>query len=236
MLEIDGHRLTQSLAIINYLDLRYPEPAADPGDRRPSARMSSRWRWRSPATSTRSTICACSNISRTSSAIRRTRSTPGTRTGSAKGLPALEAMAAPRAGQVPVRRCADRRRRLPGAAALQCAAVQRAARRLSDVAARRRECQQARGVRRRASRPAGGAGMNRVDSINRGMSDMKPLEVGRDPADARTRSATRNGRSASISPPPTGWSRITAGTTSSSPICRRAFRGPSIISCSTPTI
>src|SRR6476469_11232769 len=24
MLEIDGHRLTQSLAIINYLDLRYP--------------------------------------------------------------------------------------------------------------------------------------------------------------------------------------------------------------------
>ena len=44
MLEIDGHRLTQSLAIINYLDLRYPEPAADPGRRPPSARMSSRWR------------------------------------------------------------------------------------------------------------------------------------------------------------------------------------------------
>ena len=44
MLEIDGHRLTQSLAIINYLDLRYPQSAADPGDRRPSARMSSRWR------------------------------------------------------------------------------------------------------------------------------------------------------------------------------------------------
>ena len=62
MLEIDGHRLTQSLAIINYLDLRYPEPAADPGDPRRSARMSLRWRWRSPATSTRSTICACSNI------------------------------------------------------------------------------------------------------------------------------------------------------------------------------
>ena len=44
MLEIDGHRLTQSLAIINYLDLRYPNHAADPGRRRPSARMSSRWR------------------------------------------------------------------------------------------------------------------------------------------------------------------------------------------------
>lgn len=25
-LEIDGHRLTQSLAIINYLDIRYPVP------------------------------------------------------------------------------------------------------------------------------------------------------------------------------------------------------------------
>ena len=30
MLEIDGHRLTQSLAIINYLDLRYPNPPLIP--------------------------------------------------------------------------------------------------------------------------------------------------------------------------------------------------------------
>ena len=34
MLEIDGHRLTQSLAILNYLDLRFPEPAAHSGARR----------------------------------------------------------------------------------------------------------------------------------------------------------------------------------------------------------
>jgi maleylacetoacetate isomerase len=36
MLEIDGRRLTQSLAIIDYLDSRFPEPRvvpADPGDR-----------------------------------------------------------------------------------------------------------------------------------------------------------------------------------------------------------
>ena len=44
MLEIDGHRLTQSLAIINYLDLRFPNQPLHPGDRRRSARMSSRWR------------------------------------------------------------------------------------------------------------------------------------------------------------------------------------------------
>ena len=30
MLEIDGHRLTQSLAIINYLDIRYPVPPLIP--------------------------------------------------------------------------------------------------------------------------------------------------------------------------------------------------------------
>ena len=30
MLEIDGHRLTQSLAIINYLDIRYPAPPLIP--------------------------------------------------------------------------------------------------------------------------------------------------------------------------------------------------------------
>ncbi|HVU31074.1 MAG TPA: maleylacetoacetate isomerase [Sphingomicrobium sp.] len=31
VLEIDGHRLTQSLAIINYLDIRYPSPPLIPG-------------------------------------------------------------------------------------------------------------------------------------------------------------------------------------------------------------
>jgi hypothetical protein len=45
-----------------------------------------------------------------------------------------------------------------------------------------------------------------------------------------------SGRSASISPPPTGWSRIMAGTTSSSRTSRPASPAPSIISCSTRTI
>ena len=52
MLEIDGHRLTQSLAIITYLDMRYPNRPLIPAWP-PSARMSPRWRWRSPATSIR---------------------------------------------------------------------------------------------------------------------------------------------------------------------------------------
>src|SRR5438309_9884762 len=30
MLEIDGHRLTQSIAILNYLDIRYPTPPLIP--------------------------------------------------------------------------------------------------------------------------------------------------------------------------------------------------------------
>ena len=62
MLEIDGHRLTQSLAIINYLDSRFPSPPLLPARAAERGACASRWRWRSPATSTRSTICACSNI------------------------------------------------------------------------------------------------------------------------------------------------------------------------------
>ena len=53
MLEIDGHQLTQSLAIITYLDTRYPNRAADPGDGRRARACRRRWRWRSPATSIR---------------------------------------------------------------------------------------------------------------------------------------------------------------------------------------
>ena len=69
MLEIDGHRLTQSLAICDYLDARYDPSRRSCPAIRPNAPMSSRWRWPSPATSTRSTICACSNISPASSAV-----------------------------------------------------------------------------------------------------------------------------------------------------------------------
>ena len=67
--------------------------------------------------------------------------------------------------------------------------------------------------------------MNRVDGINRGMSDVKPLES-LDIPPMKARSAMRNGRSGSTSPRPIGWSLITAGTTSSSPIFRRAIPGP----------
>src|SRR5207253_2655701 len=77
---------------------------------------------------------------------------------------------------LPVRRCADDRRRLPRPAALQCQAVQRAARRLSDIAAGGLECERARRICSRSSRPAEGARMNRVDDINRGVADVKPLE------------------------------------------------------------
>lgn len=41
MLEIDGHRLTQSLAIIVYLDQRFPEPPLMPADLVDSARVRS---------------------------------------------------------------------------------------------------------------------------------------------------------------------------------------------------
>ena len=63
------------------------------------------------------------------------------RTGSAEGLTALEAIAAPRAGKFLFGDNPTDGRHLPRAAALQCAPVRRAARRLSDAAARRRECE-----------------------------------------------------------------------------------------------
>ena len=82
----------------------------------------------------------------------------------------------------------------------------------------------------------GGARMGRVDKINSGMAETSRRSSRSKSRRSRARSARRNGRSASISPPPTGWSHIMAGTISSSPISRRGFRGRSIISCSTPTI
>src|SRR5947207_14655636 len=79
-------------------------------------------------------------------------------------------------GQIPGRRCADGRGRVAGAAALQRAALRRSARGLSDVAQCRGESEQARRLCGSPPRPPAGASMNRVESINRGMSDMKPLE------------------------------------------------------------
>ena len=55
----DGDVLTQSLAIIEWLDETHPAPPLLPRGRRPAARACARSRSRSPATSIRSTTCAC---------------------------------------------------------------------------------------------------------------------------------------------------------------------------------
>ena len=58
MLEVDGRRLTQSLAIIAWLDAALPEPPllpADPADRAHVRALA----LTIAATSIRSTICAC---------------------------------------------------------------------------------------------------------------------------------------------------------------------------------
>jgi maleylacetoacetate isomerase/maleylpyruvate isomerase len=56
----DGRRLSQSMAIIEYLDEAHPQPALLPADA-PGAPGCGRWRRSLPARSTRSTTCACSS-------------------------------------------------------------------------------------------------------------------------------------------------------------------------------
>ena len=56
-LEIDGHTLIQSLAIIEYLDETHPEPPLLAIGDRQTGRGCGRWPRSSLATSTRSTIC-----------------------------------------------------------------------------------------------------------------------------------------------------------------------------------
>ena len=140
MLEIDGHRLTQSLAIINYLDLRYPNQPLLPASAAERAHVVSM------AMAIACDIHPLNNLR----VLKYLKDQLGHsqdevdawyRHWIVEGLPALEAMAAPARRQVPVRQRTDRRRRLPDPAALQCAAVRRAAGRLSDVAACRRQCQ-----------------------------------------------------------------------------------------------
>ena len=78
----DGaHTLTQSLAIIEYLEETHPEPPLLPARASRAGTGALRWRWPSPATFTHSTICACSTICAHRSVMTRPRSMPGTRTG-----------------------------------------------------------------------------------------------------------------------------------------------------------
>ena len=128
-----------------------------------------------------------------------------------EGLPALEAMAAPRAGEFLFGDAPT------GADVCLVPQIFNARRfnvpldALSDIAPRRGECEQARGVRRRASRPPEGASMNRVDSINRGMTEMKPLDSVEIPS-LEGKVSDEEWRSGSTLLVLTGWSRITGGT------------------------
>ena len=65
----DDRRLTQSLAIIEYLDEKHPRPAAAARAAPRTAPGCARSRSRSPATSIRSTTCACSSTSASALAI-----------------------------------------------------------------------------------------------------------------------------------------------------------------------
>ena len=144
MLEIDGHRLTQSLAIINYLDLRYPNLPLIP------AMAAERAHVVAMAMTIACDIHPLNNLR----VLKYLKNELGHSQDEIdawyahwirEGPSGARGDGRAQGRQVPVRQCADRRRRVPGPAALQCAALQRAARRLSDPAARRGECQQARG-------------------------------------------------------------------------------------------
>ncbi len=98
MLEIDGHRLTQSLAIINYLDLRFPMQPLIPVTAAESAHVVAM-----------AMVVACDihplNNLRVLKYLKRELNQPQEKVDAwyahwvAEGLAALEAMAAPRAGK-----------------------------------------------------------------------------------------------------------------------------------------
>ena len=235
MLEIDGHRLTQSLAIIVYLDQRFPEPPLMPADPADSAHV------RAMALAIACDIHPLNNL-RVLKYLTGTLHLDEDAKNAwiahwiAEGFAALEAMAAPRSGgflfgDAPT--MADvclvpqmynaRRFDVPLDDYPTLLRADASANALPAFAAAHPDQQEgAQHEPRRQHEPRHG---RRVARWTRSTSRR-----------SRARSATRNGRSASTSPAPTGWSLITAGTTSSSPICRRASRGPSITSCSTPTI
>ena len=174
MLEIDGHRLTQSLAIIGYLDATRPEPPLLPSDPADAAQV------RAMALAVACDIHPLNNL-RVLKYLSRELGQPQEardawyRHWVTEGLEALEAMARTSAGDFLFGDAVGARRHLPRPAALQCAAFCGVDRRLSDAAPGRRECQRAHRLRRSASRPPGGPRMNRADTMNRGMSDAKPI-------------------------------------------------------------
>ena len=98
-LEIDGHRLTQSLAIINYLDIRYPVPPLIPTAAAERAHVVALAMTIAcdihPLNNLRVLRYLKSELGQFAGGGRRA----GTRTGCARGLGALEAMAAPKAGK-----------------------------------------------------------------------------------------------------------------------------------------
>ena len=164
MLEIDGHRLTQSLSIMVYLDQTRPEPLLMPRDPADGAHV------RAMALAIACDIHPLNNLRVLKYLKRRMRSGAGRPERRwyghwmREGFAALEAMAAPRAGgflfgDTPtiadvclVPQMYNARR------------VRRAARRLSDAGPRRRQCAGARRLRRRPPRQSGGSRMNRVEA------------------------------------------------------------------------
>jgi len=98
MLEIDGHRLTQSLAIINYLDIRYPTPTLIP------AAAAERAHVVAMAMTVACDIHPLNNL-RVLKYLKKELNQPQEEVDRwyshwiREGLPALEAMAAPKAGK-----------------------------------------------------------------------------------------------------------------------------------------
>ena len=175
MLEIDGHRLTQSLAIINYLDIRYPVPPLIP------AAAAERAHVVAMAMTIACDIHPLNNLR----VLKYLKNELGHSQEEVdrwyahwinEGLTALEAMAKPKAGKFLFGDAPT------GADVCLVPQLYNARRfnvpldELSDIAARRGECEQARGVRLGASRSAGGACMNRVDTMTRGMCGLRALD------------------------------------------------------------
>ena len=172
----DGDVLTQSLAIIEWLDETLPAAAVAAAGRRRAAPACARSRSRSPATSTRSTTCACCNYLTGTLGVDRGaegRLVPVlVRRRSRSARDAARARARDR-HVLPWRR-ADARRHLPRAAARQCAARRPRSRAVSDAVAHRvgvrGACRRSR-MRRRRDSPT-------RNNLERHRHDRRPAHLG----------------------------------------------------------